>query len=101
MNIEVENESGNYTVNYPDSIVLGSQALDEENKKQVEFAIQLFKNSSRESIKIKFTSQSTNDPDLKGQTIVTTLILENDGSLKEEEESEINLTLLLPCFGGG
>lgn len=94
--IEVENESGNYTVNYPNTIVLGSLVSDEENKKQVEIAIQLYKNSSMESIKIKFTPQYIGDPDLKGQTIVTTLILENDGSLKEEEgESEINSTLLL------
>ena len=94
--IEVENESGNYTVNYPNTIVLGSLVSDEENKKQVEIAIQLYKNSSMESIIIKFTPQSIHDPDLKGQTIVKTLILENDGSLKEEEEeSEINSTLLL------
>ncbi len=95
--IEVENESGNYTVNYPNSIVLSSPILDEENKKQqVEIAIQPYKNFSMESIVIKFTPQYIHDPDLKGQTIVTHLTLKNDGSLKgAEEESEINSILLL------
>lgn len=94
--IEVENESGNYTVNYPDNIVLGSLVSGEENKKQVEIEIQPFKNFSKESIKISFTPQYYANSDLDGQTIVTQITLKNDGSYKEpKEESEINSTLLI------
>ncbi|MCK4365131.1 MAG: hypothetical protein KAW45_03705 [Thermoplasmatales archaeon] len=84
--IEVENESGNYTLDYPDNVILDSQISGGDYKKQIEIEIQPYKNFTLEEIKIKFTPHYTGDPELKGQTITTTLTLENDGSLKEDEE---------------
>jgi hypothetical protein len=94
--IEVENESGNYTLHYPDNTILDSQISGGDYKKQIEIEIQPYKNFTLEKIKIKFTPHYTGDPELKGQTITTTLTLENDGSLKEDEEDlGFNSTLLI------
>ncbi|MCK4365132.1 MAG: hypothetical protein KAW45_03710 [Thermoplasmatales archaeon] len=94
--IEVENESGNYSVNYLKSIVLESPISGKENKKQVEIRIRPYKNFSMEAIKISFTPHYLWDPDLKGKTYDTIVTLKNDGSYKEEvEEFEINYTLLI------
>ena len=94
--IEVENESGNYTLDYPDNVILDSQISGGDYKKQIEIEIQPYKNFTLEEIKIKFTPHYTGDLELKGQTITTTLTLENDGSLKEDEEDlEFNSTLLI------
>lgn len=93
VSIEVKNAS-KFKISHVEEIILGSLAEGEDNKETVVIAVQPYKNFSREALQISFTPYYYSDPELKGQTIIDTIVLKNDGSLKEDGIG-INASLLI------
>jgi len=83
VSIEVENAS-KFDISYVEEIILGSLAKGQDNKGTVVVSVRPYKNLTRESLQISFTPHYYGDRELKGQTIIETIVLKNDGSLKDE-----------------
>lgn len=92
---KVTGDSSKYTCYIPSKIVLDSPLSGGENKKQIEFTITPYKNFTSETISIRFTPVYSFDPLLQGQVEQIVLELENDGSLKDENDFKIDTTLLV------
>ncbi|UCH71770.1 MAG: hypothetical protein JSW62_05060 [Thermoplasmatales archaeon] len=95
MNIEVIDIPKNWNLDYPKNITLGSLASNEENKGEIKITIRSPKDFSVETIRIKLTPSYVGRPGLSGQSEIITLTLKNDGSLKEEEGSDITFLITI------
>ena len=94
--IEIEDPPEDWSISFPKSIILESAAYDKDNKGIVEIQVKPNKTFTNETLKISFTPCYERDPDKKGNTYTISTVLENDGSLKSENEIfENNLSLLI------
>ena len=82
--IEIEGMPEKWIFNYPKSIILDSPVFGQEIVKKVDIYIKPSKYFSRETINISFTPSYIGRPDAQGKPMVLTIVLENDGSLKDE-----------------
>lgn len=94
--IEVKtNGSNTIEVNYPSFVKIDPPLLGGENAKEIEIEIYPYKNFTKEILVVKLTPQHSSSSTLQGETISFTIEIENDGSYVEENELELDTTLLI------